>query len=506
MRSCRYLSIIARLRLLPVVAVLFLFASSVGASSTQPGGIFPPDNDPLPIAYKQSLFAGFTEDRVGTAVSISGGLLAVGVPGNDTGQTFDTGRVDVYRWLDEAAGWVLFTSYTTQSFGITQTANARFGAAVSISRDWLLIGCPGCIAADDTKAILVRVPEVIEGANQPLGGLEAYRLSPPSLGDFNDPVDGTGAAVALNVVNAGTILNPTTSVAFAVGSPAATFGNFTLGAVAMGNLVPGVSGVDWEFGPTYGTADFGKYGASLAMSAATWIDTGIFRNERDLVVGQPGWVPNGGSGIPGQASLWKRVSGSWSLFQNFEAPSPGFLDALGSAVASERISNDSLGTIALGAPGRSLNGTPGGSVIVFRQAVVDGTYQFDQEFQHPDAETADRFGGALALSNNRLLVGADGRAVDLNNNAGSVYVYRYELNQLFNYSWVRKQTLIEPRESGGNSAFGFSVAIGPRAAAIGAPLSDAAGLSNAGRVATYLCDRIFADGLEGNASTACSGP
>ena len=274
----------------------------------------------------------------------------------------------------------------------------------------------------------------------------------------------------------------------------------------MGNLVPGVSGVDWEFGPTYGTADFGKYGASLAMSAATWIDTGIFRNERDLVVGQPGWVPNGGSGIPGQASLWKRVSGAWSLFQNFEAPSPGFLDALGSAVASERISNDSLGTIALGAPGRSLNGTPGGSVIVFRQAVVDGTYQFDQEFQHPEAETADRFGGALALSNNRLLVGADGRAVDLNNNAGSVYVYRYELNQLFNYSWVRKQTLIEPRESGGNSAFGFSVAIGPRAAAIGAPLSDAAGLSNAGRVATYLCDRIFADGLEGNASTACSGP
>lgn len=506
MRFSRCLSIHACLRPLPFVTALSLFASSVGASTTHPSGIFPPDNDPLPLAYKQSLFAGFAEDRVGTAVSISGGLLAVGVPGNDTGQTFDTGRVDVYRWLDVASAWVLFTSYTTQDFGITQTANARFGAAVSISRDWLLIGCPGCIKTDNTKAILVRVPEVIEGTNQPLGGLESYRLSPPSLGDFNDPFDGTGAAVALSAVTSGTILNPTTSIVFALGSPAATFGNFTLGAIAMGSLVPGVSGVEWEFGPTYGTADFGRYGASLAMSAATWIDTGVLRNERDLVVGQPGWFPGGGSGTPGQASLWKREGDNWTLQQNFEAPSPGFFDALGSAVASERTSNDSLGTIALGAPGRSPNGTPGGSVIVFRQGVVDGTYQFDQEFQHPDAETADRFGGALALSNNRLLVGADGRAVDLNNNAGSVYVYRYELNQLFNYSWILKQSLIEPRESGGNSAFGFSVAIGPRAAAIGAPLSDAAGLTNAGRVAAYLCDRIFADGVEGNASNACSGP
>lgn len=476
------------------------------AHAQHANGVLPSSNSPLPLAYRQSLFAGFVEDRVGTALSISGGLLAVGVPGNDTGQTFDTGRVDVYRWLDEAAGWVLFTSYTTQSFGITQTANARFGAAVSISGDWLLVGCPGCVAADDTKAILVRVPEVIEGANQPLGGLEAYRLSPPSLGDFNDPQDGTGAAVALSVVRSGSILNPTTSIVFAVGSPAATFGNFTLGAVAMGKLVPGVSGVDWEFGPTYGAADFGKYDASLAMSAATWIDVGIFRSEHDLIVGQPGWVPNGGSGIPGRASLWKRVSGAWSLFQNFEAPSPGFLDALGSAVATQRDSNEALGSIAVGAPGRSVNGTPGGSVIVFRQSVVDGTYQFDQELQHPDSATADRFGGALALDSNRLLVGADGRAVDLNNNAGAVYVYRYELNQLFNYSWVLKQTLIEPRESGGNSAFGFSVAIGPRAAAIGAPLSDAAGLLNAGRVATYLCDRIFADGLESNTSFACPGP
>lgn len=490
--------------ILATVAAACLMAS-VGAMAQSSHGLLPGNNNPAPLAYRQSLFAGYAEDRVGTAVSISGDLLAVGVPGADSGNNFDIGRVDIYRWFDEAPGWFLITSYTTQSFGIAVLANARFGASVSLSRGWLLVGCPGCNPADNAKAILLRIPDTIEAPNAPEGGLEWYRANPPGLENFSDPQLGTGAAVALSVVSSGAINNPATSIVFAVGSPAATYGNFTLGAIAMGRLQN--QQVVWEFGPTYGSADFAKYGANLSLSAATWIDLGLYFNQRDLIVGEPGWFDVGGSGTPGKASLWKRSGTNWTLFQDFEAPSAGFLDALGSAVAVERADNESLGTIALGAPGRSVNGNPGGSVLVYRQTAIDGAYQFDQELQHPNSAQADRFGGALALKDSRLMVGADGRAVDVSANAGTVYVYRYEFSLVsFQFDWLLKQSLIEPREPGGNSAFGSSVAIDRRAAAIGAPLSDAAGLPNAGRVATYLCDRIFSDGIEGNPSNACGGP
>lgn len=479
--------------------------TSVGAVAQSSHGLLPGNNNPVPLAYRQSLFAGYAEDRVGTAVSISGDLLAVGVPGADSGNNFDIGRVDIYRWSEEEARWFLITSYTTQSFGIAVLANARFGASVSLSGDWLLVGCPGCNPADNAKAILLRIPDTIEAPNTPEGGLEWYHATPPGLENFNDSLQGTGAAVALSVVTSGSIISPTTSIVFAVGSPAATYGNFSLGAVAMGRLQN--QDVTWEFGPTYGTADFAKYGASLSLSAATWIDSGIFKNQRDLIVGEPGWFDVGGSGTPGKASLWTRDGTNWTLFQNFEAPSAGFLDALGSAVAVERTDNEALGVVALGAPGRSVNGNPGGGVLVFRQTAIDGAYQFDQELQHSDSEFADRYGGALALNGGRLMIGADGRAVDLSSNAGAVYVYRYEFNVVtFEFDWLLRQTLTEPREPGGNSAFGSSVAIGRRAAAIGAPLSDAAGITNAGRVATYLCDRIFSDGLEGDPTNACGGP
>ena len=489
-------------------ALLAIASSSASAmvAAQQPAGLLP-GGDPLSLAYRQSLYAGYAGDRVGSAVSLSGDMLAVGVPAAEVGLASDAGRVDVYRWFDEIAGWTRIQSYDTQDFGITPVANARFGAAVALSGEWLLVGCPGCDPADDAKAILVRIPDVIEGIGEPQGALDWRRVTPPALAGFSDPVEGTGASVALSVVRSGSVIEPATSIVFAVGSPKATFGTFELGAVAMGRYEPASQDVVWESGPWYGGADFGKYGHSLALSATTWIEFGLLFNQRNLVVGEPGWVSQGGSGVPGRAALWRRDGANWTDLQNFTAGVPGFLDGLGMAVAVERASDDALGTVALGAPGRSVDGTPGGSVLVYRQQAVDGPYVFDQELQHPDAATADRFGGALALSAGRLLVGADGRAVDFLANAGAAYAYRRVFfAPLGSFIWRLEQTLIEPRESGGEAAFGRSVAIGPRAAAIGAPTSDAAGLDDAGRVATYLCDHIFGDGVDGLPPNGCGGP
>lgn len=502
------------------VAIL-LAAACAGhvAAAFEPDGLLPGDNAPLPLAYRQSLFAGYQDDHVGTAVSLSGDLLAVGVPEADAGSAADAGRVDVYRWLAGEGRWMRITSYTANSFGIPAVANARFGAAVSLSRQWLLIGCPGCAPDDEANAILLRIPDEVEFgdgavADAVRGGLEWYRATPPDLVGFSDPLEGTGAAVALSVVRVGSVVSPGVSVVLAVGSPKATYGVLDrgivlaeLGAVAMGRLDSGLQQVVWESGPWHGATEFGKYGKSLALSAATWVNLGFHANERDLLVGEPAWVAQGESGVHGRAVLWRRSGSSWSDVQVLTADSPGFLDGLASAVAVERADNVTRGVIALGAPGRVVDGTPGGGVLLFRQQVLGGDYVFEQQIQHTGAALADRFGGALALSGGRLLAGADGRVVDAFANAGAAYLYRYEYNLLVgDYRWRLKQALTEPPENGGNGAFGYSVALGPRAAAIGAPLSDAAGLVNAGRVVTYLCDRIFRDVFDGADSQACPGP
>jgi len=489
--------------------VAWLPARARADAPQAPDGLLP-GNEPLQLVHRQSLYAGYLEDRVGTAVALAGELLAVGVPGADSGSTWDTGRVDLYRWFD--GQWVRMDSYYPWTFGIPVAANSRFGAAVSLSADWLLIGCPGCPPEAESKAILLHVPDTIERPASVRGALEWYRATPPELAGFGDPSEGTGASVALSVVRSGSIVSPGQSIVLAVGSPAATFDvlergleSVALGAVSVGRLDLGLGEVVWESEPWHGAVALGKFGRSLSMSAATWINLGLYANQRDLVVGEPAWVPQGGSGVPGRAVLYRREGSHWTSLQSLEAATPGFFDALGSAVAVERVDATTPGVIALGAPGRNHGGTPAGAVLMFRQSSPGGDYVFTQEIQHPAAATADRFGGALALSEGRLLAGADGRAVGTSANAGAAYVYRYEFDLLVGaFRWRYKQSLTEP-DDGGNAAFGYSVALGPRVAAIGAPQSDAAGLANAGRVATYLCDRIFRYGLDTPAQ-ACAGP
>lgn len=492
------------------VPVLFASGEVAHAAAPQPDGLLD-TGGPLPLAYQQSLYAGYFEDRVGTVVSLSGEVLAVGVPGADVRDMYDVGRVDIYRWFADGHQWMHTQTYGPSAFGLDAVANMRLGAAVSLSGDWLLIGCPGCPPETAVNAVLVHLPESVDRPGAPNGTITWYDVTPPDLLGFSDPYEGTGAAVALSVVRTGIVSSPGESVVFAIGSPKAT--QFVVdgvtesegGAIAIGRLDVGQQQVVWEAGPIYGAPAFGKFGHALALSAATWINLGIHVNERDLVIGSPGWSPPGEAGIRGRAVVLRRSGSTWSIVQTLLAPTPGFLDAAGSAVAVERVDPERPGTIALGAPGRAVAGTQGGSVLLFRQSGIGGDYVFEQEVQPASTASADRFGGALALSNGTLLAGADGHAVGGWPNAGTAHLYRYGFDLLSGtFRWRFRQTFEEP---GGvdNGAFGSSIALGPRAAAIGAPLSDAAGLGNAGSVVTYLCDQIFRYGHD-TAAMECPGP
>lgn len=477
------------------VACLLLAALLPGgrahAAGDATGGLLDPS--PPPLAYRQSLYAGFAGNRVGSAVALAGNVLAVGVPDAQGGALAQVGRVDVYRWNDNA--WQLVRQLAPIDFGLISSPFARFGTAVAASSGWLLIGCPACDSSDNAKAILVRVPE---GA---FDALTWKRATPPDLAGFGNPQDGTGSAVALSVT-ASFLPGGDPLIVFAVGSPRATYGSSELGAIAFGRLNGNT--VSWESGPWYGPSEYSRFGASLALTA-TRLDGTLPTYAHFLVVGAPGHVNQGTFGVAGRASLWQRSGGTWQQIQVFENPDPGLADGLGSAVAIERATITTLGTIALGAPGRVRNGAPGGTVRIYRQATTGGDHLLDQEIQHPNGVVADRFGGALAFGAGRLLVGADGRAVGAFANAGSAYVYGREF-LLGQFSWRLQQTLVEPQANGGNAAFGSSVAMSARAAAVGAPLSDAAGLVNAGSMVTYLCDRIFVQDFDAVAAFACAGP
>jgi hypothetical protein len=262
--------------------------------------------------------------------------------------------------------------------------------------------------------------------------------------------------------------------------------------------------VEWEgvfFGPS--DPNGSRFGQAVALER-TLTDT-AFEVTYTLVVGAPAHVNSGSFGLAGRGYLYTRsFTGTWSLSQQFANPNPGFVDALGAAVAIERTHEDLVGAVVLGAPGRSISGVPGGSVRIYNTA-SSGNYVFEREIQHPGAVVNDQFGAALALHDWRLLVGAPGRAVDLFTNAGSVYLFEATQTPEDTLDFSQRQILL-PRGAG-NGAYGSSVAAGSRAAAIGSPRANlGSGISDAGTVDTYLCDRILANGMENRYTPGCAGP
>ena len=439
---------------------------------------------PLALAPTQELPGNYEGWKHGEALAMEGDVLVLGVPSADQSnngtQYQNNGLVIVYRWRN--GRWISDAVIGWSSMGLIPQNNARLGAAVAVSGDLILIGCPGC-SGTRPKAYLVEMPE-------PMQAVHWYPVQ-PDLDSPADPENGIGASVAI----ADDII--------AVGAPRATFGNPEFGAVAVGRF-NGTS-VVWD-DPVFGWEN-SRFGHAVALASTS---LSLPPSPRfSLLVGAPQYVASGGFGLAGRAALYEKyIGGTWTLEQQFANPNPGLGDGLGTAVAIYQPHVDDTAYIALGAPGRVLAGSPAaGTARVYSLSPGDADFVLDTEVQHGTPAFADRFGTALALHGGRLLVGADGRAVDLANDAGSAYVYQRSFNApTFSYEWKPKQTLI-PR-GGGDGTFGHSVALGPRAGAISAPLHDGSNGNSIdiGSIQTYLCDGIFATDMGTTADYQCAGP
>ena len=136
--------------------------------------------------------------------------------------------------------------------------------------------------------------------------------------------------------------------------------------------------------------------------------------------------------------------------------SPNTLDEMGFAVEID-------GDIAVvSAPGEAVNAAFGGSVYVFRHQ-SDASWALESTLTGSDNISGDRFGTDVAISGNRIVVGAANNDSTANE-AGAAYVFEYESSQ-----WIEKQKLVPSGTDIDSDLFGTAVSIDGDLIAIGAP-------------------------------------
>lgn len=196
-----------------------------------------------------------------------------------------------------------------------------------------------------------------------------------------------------------------------------------------------------------------------------------------LVVGAPGaTVPGGASAFGDEAGLawvYLRDGDDFVESARLVAAERGFDDLFGYALAQDGE------RIAVGAPGTTRGGLERrGAVHVFERTGT-GAWAQTATLVPPGSAAFDVVGVAVALSGDRLAVGAAGRDAL----AGAVYVYEYAAGQ-----WQLTATLSAPDAAAGDQ-FGTSVALAGELLVVGAPLvEDSGGPGDSGAI--YVYERV----------------
>lgn len=172
-----------------------------------------------------------------------------------------------------------------------------------------------------------------------------------------------------------------------------------------------------------------------------------------------GAINNNSNGIirVGSAYVFLRSGTSWSMQSELIASDALTQDKLGSAVA---ISGDTIAAGAVDADVPGLNGLSAGAVYVFTR--FNDTWQQQAKLRGQDTAGGDNFGNAIALSGDRLVVGAYNDDVAGVSNTGSVYVYSRS-----NGAWLPGAQITAPNALQ-NDRFGSAVAISGNMIVIGA--------------------------------------
>ncbi len=207
------------------------------------------------------------------------------------------------------------------------------------------------------------------------------------------------------------------------------------------------------------------FGSSIAVSA----DTVVVGSSQD----------NDNGNLSGSAYIFTRNAGNWS-FQTKLLPSDGLSGRLfGYAVA---IDGD---TVLAGSIKDQPSGLNSGSAYIFTRAGITWTQQ--AKLIADDGEANDWFGNAVALQGDTALVAAF-RNDDFGTDSGSTYLFTRAGS-----TWTQQAKLL-PADGAGGDRFGSAVAISNDRAVIGTPRdNDLGSTSGSGYIFNLACQPCSAD-------------
>jgi uncharacterized repeat protein (TIGR01451 family) len=374
---------------------------------------------------------GLDADQFGAALSVSGDTVAIGALGDD----------------DPGAGPAAGSTYVFVRSGMTWSqqqklladdadANDLFGYSVSLSGDTVAIGASG----DDTAAgvdsgsayVFVRSGTTWSQQQQLLASDGAAN---DALG-YSAAVDGDTVVVGAISDDISGVLNAGSAYAFVR------------------------SGGTWTEQQRLGAMDSAagdEFGFSVSVSG----DTAVVGAYRDDAIFGPS---------VGAAYVFVRSGTTWTQQQKLRASDAAPGDRFGESVS---LSGD---TIVAGATGAA----PVGSAYVFVRSGTTWTEQ--QKLLASDGAPGDNYGFSVSVSGETAVVGAFGANTQLGADAGAAYVFVRSGG-----AWTQQQKLLLIAGAAFDR-FGFAVALEGDTVIIGATGSEAGGgsINDAGAAVVFV--------------------
>jgi len=363
----------------------------------------------------------------GYAVAVSGSAAAVGARREDCSAGLDCGAVYMHRW--DGLAWNADGKVVASDPADTD----RFGSAVTLSGDRLLVGAP-----------LADVSSLVDS-----GAVYAYGY------------DGFTWGNEVKLTSLDFDAGDQFGITLAVDGDVAVIGATGEGGTGSAYVFRH-NGTSWEeeqkLTPT-GAAAGDAIGQSVAVSG-------------DVIVLGANFVNCPAGADCGAAWVFRWIGSSWNEEQKLTAPDAFASDWFGFAVG---VSADD---ILVSAPvDGCASGATCGSTHLFQWN--GSTWAHGGKLTPFDLAAGDSFGSSLAMDGQTAIVGANSNDCFGANNCGSAYLLRVR-----DGVWVVDGKLPPPVEEA-SASFGHSTGLDSPFAIIGSRLRDANSLSNSGAAYVY---------------------
>ena len=390
-------------------------------------------------------------DSFGVSVSVSGDTLVVGAHLDDTARGLDAGSV--YVFVRSGSGW----AEQQKVVPLDGAPNDQFGFTVSLSGDTVVIGAPAV--------------DVAAGANA--GSAYVFARSGTAWTQQQKLLASDGAAGDLFGGSVSISLDTVVVGARSADSP---------GADAGAAYVFVRSGQSWTEQQKLTASDASpddQFGTSVSIDT----DTVVVGAARD---------DNGGGADAGSAYVYARSGTAWSEQQKILAADGAAGDEFGHSVSAVQ------DTAVVGSPlDDTTAGTDAGSAYVFVRSGSSWAQQ--QKMLASDAGPFDDFGWSVALSSERVVVGADHDFNVGGANAGAAYVFSRAGS-----TWTQRQKLLAP-DAAPLDEFGYSVSTSGDTVAAGAIGDDTPSGPDVGSVHVFRAIADLAVAKSDGTTTAVPG-